>query len=250
MISWADEGMILSVRNHGENAVILDVLTAQHGRHAGVVRGGASRKMRPVIQPGSQISVDWQARLEEHLGAFRVELKRSRAATVMGERLALEALNSLSALLALALPEREAVPEVYRRSVDLADMLGGRANWLREYTLWELDLLTELGFALDLECCAVTGKTVDLAYVSPKTGRAVSREGAGEWTDRLLTLPAFFRDAKASASSTDFGNGLRLTGHFLETQIVGPAGKRSLPDARLRFFDLVRRMADGNDGAD
>ena len=242
MISWRDEGMILSVRNHGEAAVILDVLTAGHGRHAGVVRGGASHRMRPVLQPGTQVSVDWQARLEEHLGAFRVEPLRARAGAVMGERLALEALNAMAAVLALAVPEREAVPAIYARSIALADRLGGPAPWLGDYARWEVALLGDLGFGLALETCAVTGTRDELVFVSPRTGRAVSRAGAGAWADRLLTLPAFLRDPGSPADIAGLADALRLSGHFLEQQVAGAAGKPGLPAARQRFADLVRRM--------
>ena len=246
MISWSDEGMILSVRNHGENAVILEVLTALHGRHAGVVRGGASRKVRPYLQPGSQVQVEWQARLEEHLGAFRAEPKRSRIAAVLGDRLALEALNSIAAILSLCLPEREAVPEIYHRSVNLADRLGSGEDWLKDYALWELDLLGDLGFALDLGSCAVTGSLDGLVYVSPKTGRAVSEAGAGEWANRLLPLPSFLLFPDEVAHRPAVAQALYLTGYFLESQIVGPAGKKGLPDARQRFSDLVRRIGSGD----
>lgn len=233
---------MLAARTHGEAAVILEVFTQAHGRHAGVVRGGNSRKMRPHLQPGGQVEVDWSARLEEHLGSFRVEPKRSRAGAVMGDRLALEALSAMAAVLTLALPEREPVPGIYHLTMDLADRLGGPDDWLAYYALWEVALLAELGFALDLQMCAVTGAREGLAYVSPKTGRAVTRAGAGEFADRLLPLPAFlWQEGANDTGRAEVAQALRLTGYFLRSQIVLPAGKEALPAARARLVDVLGR---------
>ncbi len=188
-MDWRDEGALLSVRRHGETSAIIEVFTSAHGRHAGVVRGGTSRKIAPILQPGAQLDVTWRARLDEHLGAFTVEPIRSRAAAVMGERLTLAGLNAICALLAFTLPEREAHPQLYQRSIALLDMVGHNPAWPMAYLRWELSLLEEMGFGLDLSACAVTGAPDDLAYVSPRTGRAVGAEAAGEWADRLLPLP-------------------------------------------------------------
>ena len=244
MIRWADEGMILSARTHGENAVILDVLTEGHGRHSGVVRGGASRRMRPILQPGAQVSVEWQARLEEHMGAFRVEAKRSRAAEILGDRSALEAIGAIAGLLAMALPEREAMLGLYHRTIGLADRFGGGEAWWTAYARWELALLSDIGFALDLSCCAVTGAEEGLVFVSPKSGRAVSREGAGEWADRLLPLPAFLReDNGQTAPAAEVVKALRLTGFFLQNQVVEVSNAKDMPAARMRLMDLIGRRA-------
>ncbi|TMV54089.1 DNA repair protein RecO, partial [Thioclava sp. BHET1] len=188
-MEWRDEGVLLSMRLHGENAAIIEVFTPQHGRHAGVVRGGASRKAAPVLQPGAQLDLTWRARLEDHIGAFTVEPLRGRAGAILGDRLALSGLNSITALLAFTLPEREPHPALYQASVTLFDLLGAAPDWPLAYLRWEMMLLEEMGFGLDLTACAVTGSRDDLAYVSPRTGRAVSRAGAGEWADRLLPLP-------------------------------------------------------------
>jgi recombinational DNA repair protein (RecF pathway) len=157
MIEWRDEGAVLAVRPHGENAAIVEVFTAAHGRHAGVVRGGTGRRMAPVLQPGTQVEVVWRARLADHLGAFTVEPLRSRAALVMSDRLALAGLNAVAALLAQVLPEREAHPGLYAQTVQVLDLLGQEEVWPLAYLRWEMALLEEMGFGLDLSVCAATG---------------------------------------------------------------------------------------------
>ncbi|MGY8791177.1 MAG: DNA repair protein RecO, partial [Pseudomonadales bacterium] len=188
MIEWRDEGVLLAVRKHGENAVIIDVLTQSHGRHAGVVRGGAGRKQAPVLQPGAQLDLVWKARLEEHLGSFTVEPLRSRAAQVMTDPLALAGLSSTVGLLCFSLPEREIYPKLYTISVNLLDLMCVTDAWPLAYLQWEIQLLEMLGFGLDLSRCAVSGGIDDLTYISPKTGRAVAAHHAGEWKMRLLPL--------------------------------------------------------------
>lgn len=187
-MEWRDEGALLAVRPHGETSAIIEVFTAQHGRHAGVVRGGVSRRIAPVLQPGAQLDLTWRARLDEHIGAFAVEPLRARSG-VLSDRLALAGLNSVCALLHFVLPEREPHPQLYRSSVALLDDLGVTADWVTAYLRWEAFLLEEMGYGLDLSACAVTGSREDLAYVSPRSGRAVARGAAGEWADRLLPLP-------------------------------------------------------------
>ncbi|OIQ06617.1 MAG: DNA repair protein RecO [Rhodobacteraceae bacterium CG2_30_10_405] len=192
-MEWRDEGVLLAVRAHGESAAIIEVFTFGHGCHAGVVRGGASRRLAPLLQPGAQLDLSWRARLEAHLGAFTVEPIRSRA-WVLGDRRQLAGLAAVCALVRAALPEREPNPVLWRATVALLDALEVEPDWPLRYLRWELGLLEELGFGLDLARCAVTGSRDDLAYVSPRTGRAVSRQGAGEWADRLLALPAGISD--------------------------------------------------------
>ena len=239
-MEWRDQGVLLAVRKHGENSAIIEVFTAQHGRHAGVVRGASSRKMTPVLQPGAQLDVTWRARLADHLGSYTVEPLRSRAAAVMADRLTLSALNSICALLAFALPEREAHPLLYQRSVTLFDLLGNTEGWPLAYLRWELALLEDLGFGLDLRRCAVNGSRDDLAYVSPKSGRAVSAEGAGEWADRLLPLPLCLL-GQGPAPDSEIIDGLRLTGHFLTHWLAHSLGNKPLPAARQRFVDAYAR---------
>lgn len=240
MVDWRDEGALLRVRKHGETSVIIDVFTEEHGLQAGVVRGGTSRKIAPILQPGAQLDVSWRARLEEHLGSFSVEPVRSRAAAVMGDRLALAGLNAVCALLAFSLPEREAHPQLYRHSITIMDLLGNTDAWPLAYLRWELALLEEMGFGLDLSACAVTGGRDDLVYVSPKTGRAVSAEGAGRWADKLLPLPPCLLGI-GTAPDEEIRDGLMTTGYFLRTRLVPALGDRPLPSARQRLVDLLAR---------
>ena len=241
-MDWRDEGALLSVRRHGETSAIIEVFTSAHGRHAGVVRGGTSRKIAPILQPGAQLDVTWRARLDEHLGAFTVEPIRSRAAAVMGERLTLAGLNAICALLAFTLPEREAHPQLYQRSIALLDMVGHNPAWPMAYLRWELSLLEEMGFGLDLSACAVTGAPDDLAYVSPRTGRAVGAEAAGAWADRLLPLPPALL-GHGSGEMLEIAEGLTTTGYFLTHHLAPSLGGKALPEARQRFVDLVARQS-------
>ncbi len=240
-MEWRDQGVVISVRKHGETSVILDVLTMAHGRHAGVVRGGVSRRLAPVLQPGNQISVEWHARLEEHLGSYRVELLRSRS-RIMGDRGALAALASVCAMVGFGFPERMVFPDLYDSTTAVLDALEVGADWPRAYALWELQLLDELGYGLDLSCCAVTGQQDDLVFVSPRSGRAVSRTGAGNWAQKLLPLPAFLRD-RGDASSAQVLDALHTTGYFLERRLAAGLGKRSVPAARERLVSVLERIS-------
>ncbi|MCU4655086.1 DNA repair protein RecO [Roseibacterium sp. SDUM158016] len=240
-MEWREDGILLAVRRHGESAAILEVFTAGHGRHVGVVPGGASRKMAPVLQPGAQLDATWRARLSEHIGSFRVEPRASRAADVMDDRLALAGLGSVCALLSFSLPERAPYPALYARTLALLDGLGAE-RWAEAYLGWEVALLSEMGFGLDLERCVVTGSSEGLAYVSPRTGRAVSREGAGEYADRLLPFPPCLAGEPARELA-DVVAALRTTGHFLESHLAPSLGDRPLPPARARFADLLARRA-------
>ena len=240
MIEWRDEAALLATRPFGETSVIIEVFSAQHGRHAGVVRGGTSRKVAPILQPGAQLSVSWKARLDSHLGAFSVEPVRSRAAVAMGDRLALAGLNAVCSLLTMVLPEREAHRDLYDRTVALLDLLGQSDVWPLAYLRWELALLEEMGFGLDLSACAVRGVNEDLIYVSPKSGRAVSREGAGEWADRMLPLPPVLA-GKGDASGTEIARALSTTGYFLEHHLMSGLGDKPVPSARARLVDLIAK---------
>jgi DNA repair protein RecO (recombination protein O) len=241
MIEWRDEGAVLTMRPHGESAAIVEVFTAGHGRHAGVVRGGAGRRMAPVLQPGAQVEVVWRARLPDHLGAFAVEPLRSRAAQAMGDRLALAGLNAVTALLARVLPEREAHGALYARTVQLLDLLGQGEVWPLAYLRWEMALLEEMGFGLDLSVCAVTGQSGDLAHVSPRTGRAVSRAAAGVWAERLLPLPPVML-GQGEATGAEVGAALAVTGHFLDRRLFASLGDRPVPAARARLVAEIARQ--------
>jgi DNA repair protein RecO (recombination protein O) len=241
-MEWRDKGVLLKVQKHGETSSIIEVFTADHGRHAGVVRGGAGRKMGPILQPGAQLDLIWRARLEDHLGSYTVEPIRSRAASLMSDRLTLAGLNSVCALLAFALPEREKHAALYHRSTALFDLIGNTEGWPLAYLRWELALLDDLGFGLDLRSCAVNQSRDDLAYVSPKSGRAVSVEGAGEWAARLLPLPLCLL-GQGPAPDNEINDGLRLTGYFLTHWMAHSLGNKPLPAARQRFVDAYLRYA-------
>lgn len=240
-MEWRAEGILLAVRRHGESGAIIDVFTETHGRHAGIVRGGASRKLAPVLQPGTQLDATWRARLEEHLGTFSVEPVKSRA-HLMADRKTLAGLNALAALLAFALPEREVHGALYRQTLTVLEMMEDGSYWPLAYLRWELSLLEELGFGLDLETCAVSGAREGLTFISPKSGRAVAKGSAGQWADKLLPLsPALV--GQGDGSPQDIRDGLRVTGHFLQTWLAPSLGNKPVPAARQRFVDVVSREA-------
>jgi len=239
-MEWRDQGILLSARRHGETSAIIEMFTPSQGRHAGVVRGGTSRKIAPILQPGAQLDVAWRARLEDHMGAFTVEPVRSRAAIAMGGRLSLAGLNAVTGLISFSLPEREVHLPLYHRTEALLDLLGHDDVWPLAYLHWELSLLEELGYGLDLASCAVTGATEGLAYVSPKSGRAVSREGAGDWAERLLPLPDVLRGV-GDAGDAEIAEGFKTTGYFLTHHLAAGLGGRPLPQARARFVEAFNR---------
>jgi DNA repair protein RecO (recombination protein O) len=243
-MDWRDEGILLSMRPHGETSAIIEVMTAAHGRHAGVVRGGASRKMAATLQPGTGLTLEWRARLDDHIGTFTVEPLKSRA-HLLADRLALAGLLSVCSLLHEALPEREPHPELWQRTLGLMDVLG-QEGWTAAYVRWELCLLEEIGFGLDISACAVTGATEGLAYVSPKSGRAVTAKGAGGWADRLIPLPDGL-DGEGPLSPSAVLMALNLTGFFLDRELRPVLHERPLPEARSRLVDLLGRPS-RNDG--
>ena len=244
-MEWRETGILLSLRKHGETSVIAEALTPSHGRHAGVIRGGISRKMTSILQLGAQLDLTWRARLDAHIGTFTVEPQRARAHQVMGDRAALEGLNAACALLCVTLGERDPHPGLYAATEALFDVIGVQAEWPLAYLKWEMLLLEEMGYGLDLSACAVTGATEDLIYISPRTGRAVSKAGAGEFAPRLLPLA----DAMRSGAEFDLGSiqeGLRVTAHFLTERVLPATGGRDLPPARARLATALTRQASGS----
>lgn len=238
-MDWRDEGFLLTVRPHGESSAIIDVFTRARGRHAGVVRGGSSSRMGPILQPGVQLDVAWRARMDDHIGSYTVEPLQFRTA-ILSDRLALLGLGSICALLSFALPDRDPHSALYDQSIALLDRMLAAGDWGPEYLKWELCLLEDAGFGLDLSCCAVTGSTTELAFVSPRSGRAVSRAGAGDWAERLLPLPPMLIGGQTTPQGLH--EGLRLTGHFLERALAPALGDRPLPEARRRLVTLFARQ--------
>jgi DNA repair protein RecO (recombination protein O) len=234
-MEWTGEGILLSARPHGESAAIIEVLTPERGLHRGVVRGGAGRRMAPILQPGAQLQLTWRARLDDHLGHFTVEPLRGRAAAIMADAGRLAALNALCALVGFALPERDPHPRLYGVVEVLADRLAAGEAWHGAYLLFERVLLEEAGYGLDLTECAVTGAHEGLVYVSPKSGRAVTAAGAGDYAARLLPLPALLLDPSAPDDPVQMAQGLRTTGHFLADVLAPELGHKPLPEARARL---------------
>lgn len=235
-MQWTDEGIVLGTRAHGESSVILELYTRAHGRHLGLVRGGRSKRQQPVLQPGNTVHATWHARLDEHLGNYTIEPFVSRAARLMETRAGVAGITHLAALARL-MPEREPHGGLFAALELIADRLPEVAVAAPLMVRFEMEVLQELGFGLDLSECAATGATDDLVYVSPKSSRAVSR-GAGEpWKDRLLALPGFLRGPGAVAVG-DVAAGFRLTGYFLSRHVFEPRGL-AMPDARAVFIRLV-----------
>ena len=237
-MEWAETGLVISVRAHGEHAAIVDLFTAGQGRHGGVVRGGAGRRMAPVLMPGNTVAAVWRARTEDRLGVFTVEPLRAHAAALLGDRLALAGVSSICALLVRALPERAPHPGLHAATMTLIEaMVAAVPDWPVLYLRWELGLLAELGFGLDLASCARTGARDGLVWISPRTGRAVTAAGAAGWEDRLLPLPPVLRgDAVGLAG---LAAGLAVTGHFLQRALCAEPAARPLPEARSRLADLL-----------
>lgn len=242
-MEWRDRGFVLAARPYGESAQIVELLTQGHGRHLGLVRGGQSRKRRGLFEPGNEVAAVWRGRLAEHLGTLACELVGAHAARLIDEPDRLAGLAAATALLSATLPEREPHADVFAAFAALIAALEEAGDWPARYVLWERDLLAALGFGLDLSRCAATGATADLAYVSPKSGRAVSRDAGLSYRDRLLPLPAFLWRA-APAAAADLALGLQLTGFFLLRHLLSPQ-RRALPPARAR---LLSRLA-GTDAA-
>lgn len=246
-MDWTDEAFVLAARRHGEGAAVVQLLTREHGRHAGLVHGGGSASKRSLVEPGNRVQASWRGRLAEHLGRVTLEVERSYAATLMDDPKRLSALAAACAVAEVALPEREPHPAMFHATQALLDSLADTGDdvWPAIYIRWELGLLGELGFGLDLSACAATGQTDDLVFVSPRTGRAVSREAGAPYQDKLLALPAFLAPSEGmeiNVTPTDFLDGVRLTGYFLARHVFDPLN-RPLPGARNRLADLLNDLS-------
>ncbi len=240
-MNWSDEAIVLSVKSHGETAAVVELLTRAHGRHMGFVHGGRSRRLRPVLQIGNHVDATWRARLSEQLGHVSVELRRGYAAEAMEDPAALAGLTSLTTLTRL-LPERDPHPSLYEVTLFVLGFLDDASVWPALMVRWELALLEELGFGLDLTQCAATGSNDALAYVSPKSGRAVSLSAGEPYRDKLLALPRFLAGGGGGATAEDVRRGFELTGYFLHTRVLAPNGQ-TLPDARRRMVELADATA-------
>lgn len=233
-MQWSDQAIILGVKRHGETSVIAEVMTRSHGRHMGMVRSGRSRTMQPVLQPGNDVEVTWRARLEEHMGEFRIEPVRLRAAQLMESATAVHGVQAMAALLRL-LPERDPHPYLHEALSVILDHLDNPTDAGELFVRFEIAVLNDLGFGLDLKECAATGASTDLIYVSPKSGRAVSREAGAPYADRMLALPAFLSDRTQAADYESLAAAFRMTAFFLNRHVYEPRGI-PLPAVRDGFI--------------
>ncbi len=239
-MEWRDEGVILAVRSHGETSAIAEIFSVEHGRCLGLVRGGRSRHMRPVLQAGNLVSLVWRARLEEHLGNFTLEPLSLRAGLIIESALRLTGLGALTAL-AQVLPEREPHPRLYHAMRIVLEAIDRDELWPALMVRWEMGLLEELGFGLDLSQCAATGQLEDLIYVSPKSGKAVSAAAGKPYHDKLFGLPDFLNGGLA-ATPAQVCEGMKLTGHFLERHVFGPRNI-AMPQARMMLEQALVKSA-------
>ena len=238
-MQWTDEGIVLGVRRHGEANAVLELMTRAHGRHLGLVRGGFGSRLKPILQVGNGVSATWRARLDEHLGTYTVEGINLRAANFFASAHAIYGVGHLAALMRL-LPERdphEVLHDALTAILDRLDDAGVAAPMVARF---ELQLLSELGFGLDLAQCASTGDTAELIYVSPKSGRAVSRTAGAPYADKMLRLPAFLGAPDAVPAGRDLADGFALTGLFLSRYVLEPRGL-ALADERAHFIAALTR---------
>ena len=239
-MQWTDEGIVLGVRRHGEASGILELMTRGHGRHLGLVRGGFGARMKPVLQVGNSVSATWRARLDEHLGNYTVEPTRERASNFFAASHAIYGVSHMAAMMRL-LPERDPHAGLYSVFEEILDRLEDPGLAAPLVVRFEMQLLSELGFGLDLEQCASTGARADLIYVSPKSGRAVSRSAGEPWADKMLRLPAFLRDHDAKPGGRDLADGFALTGFFLARHVLEPRGL-AFSDERAHFIAALGRV--------
>ncbi len=244
-MEWQDQGIVLSAKRHGETSAVVSVLTRDNGVHSGLVRGGWGKRSRHMVEPGNRVHARWRGRLAEHLGSYTLEVERSFSATLMTEPLYLSAMTSALALSQGSMAEREAHPQAFDGLSALLGILDSQADfpdWQSAYVKWELGLLGELGYGLDFSKCAATGDTENLIYVSPKSGRAVSKASGDPYRNSMLPLPRFVKLSGGVATSVDdIVSGLRLSGHFLQRHVFNMGG-RHLPQARGRFIARISRQ--------
>jgi len=242
-MEWTDDGIVLSARRHGETSAIVTLMTRMRGIHAGLARGGGGKRAQGIYQPGNRVSARWRGRLAEHLGTLTCELTSAAAATLLDDPIRLAGLSSACAVCEKALPEHQPHGPIYEGLNGLLGALvnngSGNDSWGSAYVKWELGLLGELGFGLDLSCCAATGETENLTHVSPKSGRAVSAAAAAPYRERLLPLPRFLLADGAVGGPIEVADGLKLTGYFLHTHVFAAHGAE-LPPARKRLADHLR----------
>lgn len=238
-MEWRAQGFVIAVRAFGETSAICDVFTRDHGRYGGLVRGGSSRKNRPVLQIGNRIDGHWRARLSEHLGTLTVELDEPYASLYLNSPLELAAVTTLCGWLRLV-PERQAYPRLYDTAQAVLSHMSDRTVWPALLVRFEMAFLEDMGFGLDLSSCAATGSTTDLNYISPRSGRVVSTDAAAPYLDKVFPLPAFLRDATQEPADGDIAAGFELMGHFINRRVLEPSGQ-SFPASRTRLIAQFAR---------
>ena len=237
-MDFIDEAFVLSARAHGDTGAVVELLTAEHGRRAAYVAGGASRRMRPFLQAGARVQAEYRARTSDHLGSARLEPVGEGPSALFDDPLALTGLSAAAAVAQGALPEREPHPGAFLAFEALMGAFAVPQVWPAVFVRFEAGLLEDLGFGLDLSRCASTGSTDDLVWVSPRTGRAVSADAGAPYADKLLALPPFMLGAQAGLGPGDVKAGFDLTGHFLEQFVFHPLN-RPLPPARVWMLDKL-----------
>ena len=235
---WESNGLILNFSKYNEKSYILEIFTEEHGKHKGIIRGLHSKNKRSIIEPGNEVFATWSGRLETHLGNYNVEPIKLWSSHVLQFKDKLSAISSICSLISLTMAERQPNPIIYFSSKKLIEIVASkREDWIREYVFWEIQLLSEIGYGLDLERCAVTSKSSDLVYVSPSSGRAVTNEGAGDFRNKLLPLPKFMTDFKANYDNDDIYNALNLTEFFFKKRFFLP-NNLNFPQSRNRLKEL------------
>ena len=252
MPEWYDKGIVLSIRKYGEKGLIINVLTKEHGRHLGWLSNRGNKNIISYVQPGNIVSVFWKSRLIEQMGNYKIELISSVSGKILDEKLKLQALSSLCSLLEKILPERQKYIEIYNATIAFIDLLLldsdiDSDNWIEGYVKWEIGILSSIGFSLNLNECAVTGTKNNLYFVSPKTGKAVSKEGAGDFAPKLLGLPKFLGGAKSIGLNFyhEMVAGLKITSYFFENKLlisINNEKKNYLPNARDRFIGMIEKL--------
>tara|TARA_B100000287_G_C20447616_1_gene708169 strand:+ start:137 stop:877 length:741 start_codon:yes stop_codon:yes gene_type:complete len=240
-MNWTDEGLLLSVNPHGEKSAILQVLTRTKGLHAGIIQNAFSKKMSSILQPSSQLQLDWSSRLEEHLGTYKVDLLKTRVDIFLSNKIALDMFNSISSLCISILAERDPMPEFYEKTINFLDQIVTKKNWEFLYLDWELQLLTSIGYGLDLKKCVASGSTENLFYISPKSGKAVSREIGLKYDKKLLRFPSILRDKKKynDFSRSELVAGLSITGFFLKKWLTYSFQNKQTMKIRQRLIDTL-----------
>ena len=238
---WESEGIVLGFSLHNEKSYILEVFTKEHGRHKGLIRGIHSKNLRSIIEPGNEVKALWSGRLETHLGNFTIEPIKAWSSLILNQKDRLIALSSLCSLVSSAMAEKQPNDLIYYSSKEMIKKISSSDDdWIKEYINWELDLLSEIGYGIDLSKCAVTSKKDELVYVSPASGRAVTLEGAGSYKDRLIKLPRFIVSKDSECDNNDIANGLELTEYFFRKRFFEP-NNLNFPQSRNRLKEIFNK---------